>query len=60
MTMGKGTDIHEDFDRSETIKPGSDRDFGLVFAASLSCCHYRPVGRPATAGPGGSIRPLSR
>lgn len=33
--MGKGTDIHEDFDRSETIKPGSDRDFGLVFAASF-------------------------
>jgi hypothetical protein len=33
--MGKSTDIHEDFDRSETIKPRSDRDFGLVFAASF-------------------------
>jgi hypothetical protein len=31
--MGKSTDIHEDFDRHETIKPGSNRNFGLVFAA---------------------------
>jgi hypothetical protein len=31
--MGKVTELHEDFDRQETIKPGSDRNFGLVFAA---------------------------
>jgi hypothetical protein len=44
MQMGKGTDI-QDFDRHETIKPGSDRNFGLVFAAFFSCWQYCPSGR---------------
>ncbi len=31
--MRKSAEIHEDLDRHDAIKPSSDRNFGLVFAA---------------------------
>jgi hypothetical protein len=46
--MGKGTEIHEDFNRHETIKPSSDRNFGLVFAiffALLTVLSWRADGQ---------------